>query len=260
MAPQAIARSITLSGVPALFVVGNLPDITVPVIYGMGTNLDMVRPVCGAGNVGLIEAGLRHQIAIEHEVSADELSISLVAHHIHWVAPREPGYRNDAPFLLKVCQGEKDITSELGDLRALMNRSIVNGYEPGAGFSSTTSRLAAENIIALLGSHPCRLHVPSPNGLPGGYPVIVQNGAINLNLPVEWSENQAIEAMQQAHKCDGIDKIGADGSIYFNPESVAILDREMGFSLPLVVPPVDLENVARQQITAAKRSINALSS
>jgi hypothetical protein len=74
----------------------------------------------------------------------------LIAHHIHWVAPREPGYPNHAPFLLKVlCDGE-DITENLGDLRALMNRSIVQCYESGAGFSSTTSLLAAQLVLALL--------------------------------------------------------------------------------------------------------------
>jgi len=260
LAPRVIARAIALSGISTLFIVGNLPDITIPIIYGTssntnsgtGTNQDLALPICGAGNVGLIEAGLRHQIAAEQNVSAADLSISLVAHHIHWVAPREPGYRNDAPFLLKVCLGEKEITSEL------MNRSIVNCYEPGAGFSSTTSRLAAENIMALLDSRPHQLHVPAPNGLPGGYPVIVQDGVIRLNLPAEWSEEQAIETMYQAHKCDGIDRIGSDGSIYFNPESVDILQKEMGFSLPLIVPPTDLEGVAREQILSAKRSISAL--
>lgn len=258
LAPRVIARSLALSGISALFIVGNLPDITVPIICGTGTHLELVEPICGAGNVGLIEAGLRHQIAIERSLRAEDLRISLVAHHIHWVAPREPGYRNDAPFLLKVFQGEDDVTSQLGDQRELMNRSIVNGYEPGAGFSSTTARLAAENIIALLGSQPCRLHVPSPNGLPGGYPVIVKNGVITLDLPAEWPEIQAVETMQQAHKCDGIDKIGADGSIYFNPESVDIIRKEMGFSLPLVVSPTDLDSVAREQIAAARRSISSL--
>ncbi|MGB1868117.1 MAG: NAD-dependent epimerase/dehydratase family protein [Porticoccaceae bacterium] len=258
LAPRTIAGAIAQSGISTLFVVGNLPDITVPVIHKTSTGQNLALPICGAGNVGLIEAGLRHQISLEHGVDIDQLKVHLVAHHIHWVAPREPGYSNEAPFLLSVSLGDKDLTPELGDLRALMNRSIVNGYEAGAGFSSTTSRLAAENIMALLGNRPCRRHVPAPNGLPGGYPVMIENGAISLDLPPGWSESQVVETMLEAHTFDGIDKIGADGTIFFNAQSVDILRKEMGFSLPLVVSPNDLEAVAREQILSGNKLLGAL--
>ena len=258
LAPRVIAGAIFKSGISASFIVGNLPDITIPVIYKTSTSRDLALPICGAGNVGLIEAALRHQIALEHNVNIDQLKVYLVAHHIHWVAPREPGYSNEAPFLLRVSLGDKDITPELGDLRALMNRSIIKSYEAGAGFSSTTSRLAAENIMALLDNRSCRRHVPAPNGLPGGYPVTIQNGDISLDLPPDWSESQVVETMLEAHTFDGIDKIAADGSIFFNAESVDILRREMGFSLPPVVSPNDLEAVAREQILSANKLLGVL--
>lgn len=257
LAPRVVACAIAKSGISALFIVGNLPDITIPVIYGTKNSRELALPVCGAGNVGLIEAGIRHQLSLERNLSPDDLEISLVAHHVHWVAPREPGYSNSAPFMLKIRCGEKDITDELGDLRALMNRSIANSYEPGAGFSSTTSELAAQSILALLGDRPCLLHVPAPNGLPGGYPAILQRGSVQLNLPIEWQKMETIETMLQAHKYDGIERIAPDGTIHFHPESVDILQKEMGFSLPLVVPPSDLESVAREQIAAAFSLVKA---
>jgi hypothetical protein len=173
------------------------------------------------------------------------------------VAPREPGYRNDAPFLLKVCCKEKDITEELGDLRELMNRSIVNCYEAGAGFSSTTALLAAKLVLSLLDEGPnvCSLHVPAPNGLPGGYPVTVNNGTINVDLPAEWQESKAVDLMNQAHQRDGIVKIADDGSIHFDPESIAILKTEVGINLPEIVTPDDLELVAKEQIQTAQTAI-----
>lgn len=258
LAPKVIARAIAIADISPFYLVGNLPDITVPIIYGLGSNIAMAKPICGAGNVGLIEAAVRQQLATERNVATRDFTISLCAHHIHWVAPREPGYRNDAPFLMNVIQNEQDITSELGDLRALMNRAIVNCYEPGAGFSSTTSRLAAENILALLGEQPCRLHTPAPNGMPGGHPVIIDKGVVTLDLPDIWSEQQATETMLEAHTRDGIDKIAEDGTIYFDAESVEILQNEMGFALPLIVAPHDLDTVAKAQIAAAQQLINKL--
>ncbi|MGK0500709.1 MAG: hypothetical protein ACJAYG_002362, partial [Oceanicoccus sp.] len=101
LAPKIIAQAISVSEIDTKFVVGNLPNITIPVIYGLQKNKILALPIVGAGNVGLIEAGLKHTIAREHRLIIKDLSLSLVAHHVHWVAPREPGYRNDAPFLFR---------------------------------------------------------------------------------------------------------------------------------------------------------------
>lgn len=260
IAPKIIAQALAASGIGAKYIVGNLPDITIPIIYGLNEHQQLALPIAGAGNVGLIEAGLKHYIATERQVKIGDLSVFLVAHHVHWVAPREPGYRNDAPFLLKVCYQDNDITEELGDLRELMNRSIVNCYEAGAGFSSTTALLAAKLVLSLLDVegkiHP--LHVPAPNGLPGGYPVTVKNGTINIDLPLEWQHSEAVDLMKQAHQRDGIDKIAEDGSIHFDPQSVAILKKEVGINLPEIVRPGELEMVAKEQIRIAQIAIKMI--
>jgi hypothetical protein len=257
LAPMIIAKALATSDIDAKLIVGNLPDITIPIIYGLKKHNNLIQPIAGAGNVGLIEVAIKHQISIDRKVSVNELSIFLVAHHIHWVAPREPGYRNDAPFLLKVAYKGKDITTELGDLRKLMNRAIVNCYEPGAGFSSTTALLAAKLVLSLLDDEGLKqlLHVPAPNGLPGGYPVTIQDGVININLPSEWSQSEAETFMKRAHQRDGIDEIANDGSIHFNAESVDILKNELGINLPDIVKPSDLETVAKEQIRIAQDAI-----
>jgi hypothetical protein len=257
LAPSVIARAIAASGIDVHFIVGNLPDITVPIIHGLSRHQTLALPVAGAGNVGLIEAGIRHQVAIERGLEAADLDISLVAHHVHWVAPREPGYPNDAPFLLEVCHRSNDITAELGDPRELMNEAIVRCYEAGAGFSSTTGLLAARLTLALLDRTGAvrSMHVPAPNGLPGGYPVTVTNGQVALDLPPEWQPDEAVGFMSQAHQRDGIEAIAADGTIHFDTRSVAILKSELGIDLPPVLAPHDLESVAREQIRLAQAAV-----
>ena len=261
LAPKIIAQALAASAIDAKLIIGNLPDITIPIIYGLQKHYDLTLPIAGAGNVGLIEAALKHQVSIDRKISINELSIYLVAHHIHWVAPREPGYQNDAPFLLKVIHNDSDITQELGDLRNLMNKAIVNCYEPGAGFSSTTALLAAKLVLMLINKEGLQqsLHVPAPNGLAGGYPVNVKDGEIKLNLPSEWQLSEAEELMKQAHTRDGINKIADDGSIHFNTESITILKNEIGMNLPEIVRPDELETVAKEQIRVAQNAIKDLS-
>lgn len=259
LAPSTIASAIYSSGIEATLVVGNLPDITVPIIHGLAKHHGMALPVCGAGNVGLIEMAIKRQVAQEHDVNDRQVRVSLVAHHIHWVAPREPGYSNDAPFLLKIEIDGVDVTEECGDSRVLVNRAIVEQYEDGAGFSSTTGLLAGRLIKALLdeSGQQYHLHLPAPNGLPGGYPCLVQNGKIQVQMPSEWSLQHAVDIMQKAQQSDGIDSIGDDGTIHFNQDSIDILQRELNMTLPKTVTPVELNKVAQQQISVAKSAISA---
>ena len=258
LAPKIIAQAMAKSNPKTIFVVGNLPDITIPIIHGLSTHIDMVKPVAGAGNVGLIEASIKHTIAKEQNLNNDDLTIYLVCHHVHWVVPREPGYPDDGPFMLKVMHKDKDISNEIGDLRELMNRSITSCYEPGAGFSSTTGLLASRLVLALLDDSGTehRMHSPAANGLAGGYPVIIQNGNIRLNLPEEWVESELVAQMKQVHKLDGIDEIRSDGTIVFTEQSVKILKDEIGVELPLVLTPGRLEEVAKEQIRVAQAAIS----
>ena len=119
LAPKIIGQVMAKSNPSIPFVVGNLPDITIPIIHGLATQIDLVKPIAGAGNVGLIESALKETIAKELDLKINELTLYLVCHHVHWVVPREPGYPNDAPFMLKVVHNNQDITDKLGDLREI---------------------------------------------------------------------------------------------------------------------------------------------
>jgi hypothetical protein len=151
LAPKVLGQAIAAVGLQAHYMVGNLPDLTVPVLSRGGKPGQLHQPVCGAGNVGLIQCAIASQVAADLALDEAELEVSLVAHHIHWVAPREPGYANDAPFLLRVCAKGQDVTAELGDPRQLMNTAINAHYENGAGFSSTTGILAARTALGPAG-------------------------------------------------------------------------------------------------------------
>lgn len=257
--PRIIGEAMHQAGLDAPYLVGNLPDITIPVLTGSGHSTPLARPVCGAGNVGLIATAIERQVKAEYAVPGATLTVDLVAHHIHWVAPREPGYADDAPFLLRVCSDGTDITSQFGDARQLLNRAINENYEPDAGFSSTTGILASRVARALLdeSGNEHRLHLPAVEGLPGGYPAIIQNGNARLDLPATWSRDQALSAMQQAQQRDGVEAIEDDGTVRFTDYARDILREELDFELPATMPPGDIEAVAREQIQVVTRHIES---
>ena len=141
-----------------------------------------------------------------------------------------------------------------------MNRAIDEHYEADAGFSSTTGILASRVALALLddSGHAQRLHVPAVEGLPGGYPAVIRGGEVRLDLPVEWSREQAVAAMREAQQRDGIAAITEDGTVQFADYARDILKAELDFDLPEKMPPSDIEAVARAQIEVLNRRFNAL--
>ena len=253
--PLVVAQAIAESGCGAAYMVGNLPDITVPIITGIARGGGVAQPVCGAGNVGLNQIALRRQLAIEHHIPIQDVEVSLVSHHVHWVAPREPGYSNSAPFLARIKLAGEDVTDSIDDLRSLMNRGVQQCYESDASFSSTTGILASRLALAVLDESGAsyHLHAPAPSGLPGGYPVLVKEGAIATNLPAGWVLGDAVAAMEHCHTLDGVQAIDADGTVHFTDIAQQVLKAETGLELPATMAPGDIDAVAREQIAALKR-------
>src|ERR1700677_5009803 len=55
---------------------------------------------------------------------------------------------------------------------------------PGLRYNAVTAAAAIPVLEALLpGSAPLRWSAPAPAGLAGGYPVLIANGAVTLDLP-----------------------------------------------------------------------------
>jgi len=250
LTPLAVARAMVAAGIECPYMVGNLPDITIPVITAMARDGSVRRPSVGAGNVGLNQVAMRRQAALELGVSFDAVEVNLVSHHVHWVAPREPGYSQNAPFMAQVMVDGEDVSGSLSSLRELMNRGVKNHYEAGAAFSSTTGILATRVAQALLdeSEHEHRLHAPAPNGLPGGYPLRIQNGRVEVALPDHWALQEAVAAMEQCQALDGVESISGDGAVQFTDAAREILRHETGFELPSVMQPGEVEAVAQAQI------------
>ena len=65
-------------------------------------------------------------------------------------------------------------------------------------------------ILALVEGRSWRGQVPGPDGLPGGYPVKLENGALALDLPAGVSQQEAIAWNARFEETSSL-VLGSDG-------------------------------------------------
>ncbi|MFQ5526471.1 MAG: NAD-dependent epimerase/dehydratase family protein [Thermoanaerobaculia bacterium] len=235
-----LAQAIQRSGISPRYVNTSLSDLSNPVLGAMG-----IAPTIGIGNVALIETAVRTLLARKLERPRDEVAVTLVAHHIHWVLWREAGYREGAPFYMKVKVAGEDITSRF-DTLALMKEAILL-YPKGTSFSAVSASSALHNLRALLSKVPVRTHSPGPNGLPGGYPVILSTQGAKVDLPSDLSLHEAVAMNLEAQTFDGIERVDDDARVHFTPYAIEIMTELLGFECASFTPD-ECEDRAFEQI------------
>ena len=163
-----------------------------------------LAPTIGIGNVDLIAPAVLTYVAQQKEIDRSRVETIQVCHHQHWVFPREAGYRPGAPYFLKIFIDDEDVTSEF-DTDEVMFES-VKLYAPGIGFTTV-----------------------SANGLPGGYPVLLNAQGAEVVLPPEITLDEAIKMNEQSGKLDSIEEIKDDGTVIFTDYAYEIMKDTLGF-------------------------------
>ena len=173
------------------------PDAVNPLLSYLGLPI-----VCGAGNVGIISTLLKSLLNL-----AQTRQLQVIAHHSH---------------ITTLVQNKKDHLTELEGLRIWLDgqqfhqiQTLLNPIQSikGEQLNQIVGCLCAKVVLALLGSSPVLTHVPGPNGLPGGYPVVVQKGKVEIALPQNCTTAEAIELNRRAAIEEGVEVIERGGFI-----------------------------------------------
>ena len=170
------------------------PDAVNPVLTEIGYPV-----LCGIGNISTISTAVAAEIG--HENHGE---LHLLAHHVHLHAPA------DAADEARVwCDGTErhDVNDLLSRMRSI-RRNELNGIGAHA---------AARLLEALVTGATVDTHVPAPLGLPGGYPVRVHDGRVELRLPDGIDTATAVAWNQRMTALDGID---VDGDRVHLPEAI----------------------------------------
>ncbi|MFI0983627.1 hypothetical protein ACH4SP_42325 [Streptomyces sp. NPDC021093] len=225
-------RAVAATGSSAQVVNACFPDAVNPVLDALG-----LRVLCGVGNAGLVAASLAHALEVD-----DTARLRVLAHHVH-LAP--PGTGEDEA---RVWLDDTEVADPARYL-ARMRQT------PRERLNLVTGQTAARVITALLHGMDLDTSVPGPWGLPGGYPVRVREGRLELALPAGLSRSAATAWNRRAGARDGIEVI--DGMVRFtdrvrNALRLAGADEWVdGF------PVQDLDS-ARTRLTALRTRLRSL--
>lgn len=208
--------------------IASYPDVVCPVLKARG-----LAPTAGVGNLDEVIPKICWLAAKTLGVHPGELRVTLVAHHAleKWVFGHSEG--NPPPYYLKVEHDGRDVTEKCEAKKMLFSTyPLING--PEWHFLSASSTLGL--IRGLLSEEKVFLHVPGPQGLPGGYPVTVCKAGIELALPLDLSLEEAIEINRASHLFDGIQSIEPDGTVVFCQESVEVMRQILGYECERLLP------------------------
>jgi hypothetical protein len=229
---RKLMQARSLAGVHAPVVALPYPDGVGPILAGAG-----LAPELGAGNVLEMAAKLVTVAAQRANVARQHVSVQLVAHHavqrsaftafqaLAGVGPTSP-----PPFLAKVSVDGQPVPS------ATVREYLTTPQPLPSGRATHTLTAAATlaTVDALLSHTPRRLHVPAPAGRPGGYPVTISRAGVELDLPDDLSEANAIAINSVAARWDGIEQITPDGTLTFTAAVSNEIERQLGLTVKRV--------------------------
>lgn len=185
------AKAVAAHSRPALFINGCYPDAVNPLLRALGL------PVfCGIGNIALVATSLRSSLGL-----MPSQRLQVMAHHLHLYAPK-PGVDEAQAWVDgKHCENVTGL---------LTGQRTSSGLEVNKVIGCTAAALL-RNIVD---GHDVETHVPGPFGLPGGYPVHIAGTRMELNLPANLSECEAIAWNEKIAVADGV-KILSNGNVEF---------------------------------------------
>lgn len=185
------ARALAGHSRPALFINGCYPDAVNPLLRALSL------PVfCGVGNIALLAASLRSSLGL-----MPQQDLRVMAHHLHLYTPKHGVDEAQAWVDGKRCSNVSSL---------LVSQRTSTGLEVNKVIGCTAAVLLRD----IVEERDVETHVPGPFGLPGGYPVRVADTRMELNLPPDLSESDAIEWNERIAVADGV-KILSSGDVEF---------------------------------------------
>ncbi|MDX8148919.1 hypothetical protein SK854_42850 [Lentzea sp. BCCO 10_0061] len=231
--PLAVMRATRDAGYTGPVANLSFPDVTGPVLARLG-----LAPAVGLGNAAMV--GLRVRAALRAAGADGEAPlIRVIGHHsqlLDAMLSREPADRADRCMVFLGEDGRR------ADELAYRAPSIVRSQR----YNEVTAAAAIPVLHALLpGAAPLRCSTAAPGGLPGGYPVRIDNGAVTLDLPPGADPAEAIAFNEKQARGDGVERIDDDGTVHFTAAARdAVAEVDPGIADPL--PVADLEKRARR--------------
>ena len=217
-----------------------MPDILHPLLAAFD-----LAPTIGLGNVSIHHLRVRHRL-LQHDDFAGNEEVRVLGHHCQVYDVMKATLPKDEDDRVKVFIG------------ASGQRQDTLAYEgtpfaAGPIYNEITAASALPVLMALLpDASRLQFSAPAPMGLPGGYPLMIGNGDVFLDLPSDLTRDEAIAFNQRQGERDGVARIDADGTLHFTDRvKSAIADLDPKLAEP--IEPGNLRNRTKRFLSVVDK-------
>ena len=216
---QKFRNQIAESGINSIWIGASFPDVINAMLNRTGFGPDY-----GIGNVQEPIAKIQMGVAQRLTCSPKDVEVKLVAQHaFEYYVLNDHKPDKLPPYLLKATLSGNDVTQIAEDV---LREIFPFPYD--LHFNRVTASSGLIALHALTGETERLIHLPGIGALVGGYPVRAGKSRITIDLPDEWSLEQAIAVNEASLKWDGIDEMTKDGTIVFTVETQKALRKLLG--------------------------------
>lgn len=203
-----VAAAITRSGKSVTLVNCSFPDVVNGIITALGYEV-----ACGMGNVAILS-----NVFAGSAATPPGAEIKVLAHYQNLAAWRRRPEERDgrAPRVWLDGTEVEGVYGRFADIQLTPEPVIEISGASGVPM-----------LLAMAAGRPWRGHAPGPNGLPGGYPVKLSIGMLELDLPGQVSTDEAISWNASFEEANGL-TVSPDGWIKFT----GILGTKLGEHVP----------------------------
>lgn len=194
-----LMRVLAEAGLPCPVINCSYPDVTNTILAALD-----LAPAIGIGNAGMVRA-----LAPAALAQPDAGPLRLFAHHAHVGA---------------AVRGQQDWLGTTPPPRVFLGDMEIPAAPLFAGeplpqdkeLNALSAAHALDIIDAMLpGAAPLYTSAPGPLGLPGGWPVRITPGHIDLDLPAGICTADVVPFQRDCARGDGVERIDADGTVHF---------------------------------------------
>lgn len=235
-----LMQAVHQAGVATKVLNASYPDVINAVLHQVG-----LAPVTGIGNIANNIPALRASIAFKLKQPIEQVDVRFVAAYSLSHRISRQGNAGGIPFHLTALVNGEDVTHLL-DMETVFdllptkfNRSVKGGNQLITVASATVIFDGIANEREKI------THAPGPNGLPGGYPVCVNEQGVEVTLPPSLTLEAAIQINKTGLRFDGIENIENDGTVVFTEQHMAPLKELLGYSCQRM-PLVEVEDWAKE--------------
>ena len=216
---QKFRNRIAQSGVNSIWIGASFPDVINAMLNRTGFGPDY-----GIGNVQEPIAKIQMGVGRVLNCAPNDVDVKLVAQHaFEYFVLNDQKPDKLPPYLLKAALAGKDVTQIA---EGVLREAFPFPYD--LHFNRVTASSGLVALHAITGETERSIHLPGIGALVGGYPVRASKSGSTIDLPDEWSLEQAILVNEASLKWDGVDEMAQDGTIVFTAETQQALRKLLG--------------------------------